>query len=109
MDFIDEFIDGVDDLDPKDWIWAAVSRNPNLPPEFIQQHLDKPWDMLSLAQNKYSEHPYLKAKRKDQMESRNRTIERTQIIWEELMAVTWNPAIPRNQWRIYSEIIYSED
>jgi hypothetical protein len=109
MEFIDEFIDGVDELDPKEWNWAAVSRNPNLTPEFIQQHLDKPWDMLSLAQNKYSEHPYLKAKRKDQMESRNRTIERTQIIWEELMAVTWNPAIPRNQWRIYSEIIHSDD
>ncbi len=59
LDFIEKHID-------RDWCWGrwGLSLNPCITPEFVEKHMDKAWywGAYGLSSNKFSEHPFKKAK-----------------------------------------------
>ena len=72
------------------WNWRYISRNPNVTWDIIKAHPDKPWDMDAVSFNFMSKHPYLIKKQKEK-EVRDRIIQRTKMVKEEMMMVYWHP------------------
>jgi hypothetical protein len=61
------------------WNWPQISKMSNLTPEFVEQHIDRPWDWDALSLNPMQGNPKRDAQ------------ERLTVYFDELMAVVWHP------------------
>ena len=78
----------------EDWDWSVLSRNPNITWKIVQDNPDKSWDYSQLSYNTFGYYSY---------KNKERIIQRTKAIKEELMARTWNPETPLGRYLVEQE------
>ena len=78
----------------KEWDWERLSKNPNITWKIVKENSDKPWIWYTLSWNDFEY----------RNENKERIVERTRTIKEELMANVWDPEKPLGQFLVLSEL-----
>jgi hypothetical protein len=55
----------------KKWDWSAISCNPNITIEDINNNPDKPWDWYNISKNKFNTHEVVQKRINDHIENRH--------------------------------------
>jgi hypothetical protein len=77
--------------------WTQVSKLVNLTPDFVEKHIDRPWDWDAISSNPMQGNPRRDAR------------DRLDVYFDELMGVVWHPKRVLNWCVAYDDLIQLGD